>query len=1003
MAILSKRRSSTSLPSVSTDKGVLVSRPSDKLTSTTGTRPDTGVSRPKPTVTTKARPSAKLTSALKGPAAARVTTGAKPTVNAGTPTSITTKTSGTTRPAITKSTSGSSKSTSGLAKTLTSALAGAGAGVAGKMVYDKLFPDKKTTTGGTKTTTGGTKTTTGDTTGGTKTTTGGTKTTTGGTKTTTGGTKTTTGGTKTTTGGTKTTTGGTKTTTGGTKTVVTPKTPVTPKGPGGTKTTTGGTSGSTGTVGGIGGTDEKDTDVIRNDDGSITNADGSTTYTYDDGSTITLDADGNVVSYEDELGEETIVDVDAATEGSEETVNDDGSTTYTFDDGSSMTIDADGNVIDQIESEDANEETFDEEAIGEEETEEDAAQYFQDEYGNVYDGDGNLIYSVDEGGQETWTDEYGNEYDWEGNLVAEADHSDYVYTDEYGNEYDWDGNLISEATPEEDYVEDEYAEDDYVEDEYTPDEEEEYSEDEYYDYGDGEYDVKKGGLITMMKRGGSIRHFEDGGYSDTDEEVQDWQNVNYNYGEDDDPTMTGYMSLYNSGSPRNTYTTADSEVMDTEVFDDGSYIEYLSDGSSITYDSDGNVYDTSASDEESGNRTETFDDGSTITYDAEGNVVGYTNAPDESGNYTQVFDDGSSITYDADGNVVDYKESPDDSITSGGSGEKDIYRDPATRTPADVAKDKVEKIQEQSAIDKMIKGITGSEYLGAGAAGAVLGALLGNSDLFSGGGSDRQAIDMTKVGNINPRTTDFGIGAPRYVTYDEYGARDQMPDLYGNELYKNLNAPGFNPVNEGDYDMAEEPALAEETEEVAEAPKMAAGGLADTYYTFGKAVDPLENLRNPQPMQQGPAQAAPQAMPQGMPQQMPQQGGLGGLPQGAPQGMPKPQGMPQAQGMPPGMRSGGLPALSNVPFKEGRLDFRKGSAVHGPGDGQSDDIPAMLADGEYVIDAETVAQIGNGSTKAGAKALDTFRENIRAHKRSAPLNKIPPKTKTLTSYLKKGK
>ena len=79
-------------------------------------------------------------------------------------------------------------------------------------------------------------------------------------------------------------------------------------------------------------------------------------------------------------------------------------------------------------------------------------------------------------------------------------------------------------------------------------------------------------------------------------------------------------------------------------------------------------------------------------------------------------------------------------------------------------------------------------------------------------------------------------------------------------------------------------------------------------------------------------------------------------------------------------------------------------AIHrGPGDGQSDDIPAMLADGEYVIDAETVAQIGNGSTKAGAQALDKFRESIRAHKRSAPLNKIPPKTKALTSYLKKGK
>jgi len=126
----------------------------------------------------------------------------------------------------------------------------------------------------------------------------------------------------------------------------------------------------------------------------------------------------------------------------------------------------------------------------------------------------------------------------------------------------------------------------------------------------------------------------------------------------------------------------------------------------------------------------------------------------------------------------------------------------------------------------------------------------------------------------------------------------------------------------------------------------ATGGL--THYTFGKPADVMENL-----------------------------------------------GLRQQQ-----MARGGLPHVSNVPVVQGRMDFRQGSAVHGEGDGQSDDIPAMLADGEYVIDAETVAQIGNGSTKAGAQALDKFRENIRAHKRNTPINKIPPKTKALTSYLK---
>jgi hypothetical protein len=85
--------------------------------------------------------------------------------------------------------------------------------------------------------------------------------------------------------------------------------------------------------------------------------------------------------------------------------------------------------------------------------------------------------------------------------------------------------------------------------------------------------------------------------------------------------------------------------------------------------------------------------------------------------------------------------------------------------------------------------------------------------------------------------------------------------------------------------------------------------------------------------------------------------------------------------------------------------FRTGGPSHyvdGKGDGQSDDIPAMLAKNEYVFDADTVAQLGNGSSEAGAKLLDKFREAVRRHKRSAPANTIPPKAKKLTSYLKEA-
>lgn len=95
-----------------------------------------------------------------------------------------------------------------------------------------------------------------------------------------------------------------------------------------------------------------------------------------------------------------------------------------------------------------------------------------------------------------------------------------------------------------------------------------------------------------------------------------------------------------------------------------------------------------------------------------------------------------------------------------------------------------------------------------------------------------------------------------------------------------------------------------------------------------------------------------------------------------------------------------------VPGPEDRFYARhakRGFAVRGPGTGQSDDIPTMLADGEYVIDSEVVSALGDGSNEAGAEVLDKFREEIRKHKRSAPTDKIPPKAKSPLEYLKAAK
>jgi hypothetical protein len=78
-----------------------------------------------------------------------------------------------------------------------------------------------------------------------------------------------------------------------------------------------------------------------------------------------------------------------------------------------------------------------------------------------------------------------------------------------------------------------------------------------------------------------------------------------------------------------------------------------------------------------------------------------------------------------------------------------------------------------------------------------------------------------------------------------------------------------------------------------------------------------------------------------------------------------------------GMAQGGLGSLGS--YSDG------GRLLKGPGDGVSDSIPAMigknqparLADGEFVIPARIVSEIGNGSTDAGARKLYAMMDRIQ--------------------------
>ena len=87
-----------------------------------------------------------------------------------------------------------------------------------------------------------------------------------------------------------------------------------------------------------------------------------------------------------------------------------------------------------------------------------------------------------------------------------------------------------------------------------------------------------------------------------------------------------------------------------------------------------------------------------------------------------------------------------------------------------------------------------------------------------------------------------------------------------------------------------------------------------------------------------------------------------------------------------------------------RRGYAEGGALNrlarGSGSGRDDTIPARLSDGEYVIDAETVALLGNGSTDDGAEKLDSMRKQVRMQKGKAlAKGKFSPNAKSPLAYI----
>jgi len=86
-------------------------------------------------------------------------------------------------------------------------------------------------------------------------------------------------------------------------------------------------------------------------------------------------------------------------------------------------------------------------------------------------------------------------------------------------------------------------------------------------------------------------------------------------------------------------------------------------------------------------------------------------------------------------------------------------------------------------------------------------------------------------------------------------------------------------------------------------------------------------------------------------------------------------------------------------YSEGGLGALDNRYVKGDGDGTSDSVPAMLANGEFVIPADVVSSLGNGSNDSGAEVLDKFLHTVRADKQNHKPDELPPDSKGILSYL----
>lgn len=110
----------------------------------------------------------------------------------------------------------------------------------------------------------------------------------------------------------------------------------------------------------------------------------------------------------------------------------------------------------------------------------------------------------------------------------------------------------------------------------------------------------------------------------------------------------------------------------------------------------------------------------------------------------------------------------------------------------------------------------------------------------------------------------------------------------------------------------------------------------------------------------------------------------------------RPAGAPAAPAPNPATNPETIQAAAGGSMPGGIAMLAKGRHIRGAGDGVSDSVtakfadsgrPALLSDGEFVIPARIVAEVGNGSNDAGAEKFYAFLDRVEARAKAAKRGK----------------